>query len=212
MALATCGLSSLQTAPAQSRRPAHSGFQTTIPHILPQISDTFTPLICHLRSCGCLGPRPQTQHWYDTPRGSQDPKKRLKRRRSSVRPGGEEPKKSLKKELPHSRGGWAGGDHRGCALSRNKADLHLLLRFTSKRVPLRHTRIHLVGRCSILTSSSSPTSSTAAATASSPCTGFLFPWGSLHPSPCHLHCHPHFSNSGPNSSSFIANGDHRLSP
>ena len=71
----TCG-GGVQTALDDARRPAHSGFQTTIPHILPQISDTFTPLICHLGSCGCLGARPQTpQLGYDTPRGSEDPKR-----------------------------------------------------------------------------------------------------------------------------------------
>ena len=55
-----------QTAPDDARRPAHSGFQTTIPHILPQISDTFTPLICHPRSCGCLGAAPR-HSWGMTP-------------------------------------------------------------------------------------------------------------------------------------------------
>lgn len=75
----TCGW--IQTSRDDARRPAapaHSGFQTTIPHILPQISDTFTPLICHLGSCGCLGSRGPDTAWvytYDTPRGSENPRR-----------------------------------------------------------------------------------------------------------------------------------------
>ena len=71
----------IQTSRDDARRPAapaHSGFQTTIPHILPQISDTFTPLICHLGSCGCLGSRGPDTAWvytYDTPRGSENPRR-----------------------------------------------------------------------------------------------------------------------------------------
>ena len=53
----------LQTMPDDQHTPVS---KQQFPHILPQISDTFTPLICHPRSCGCLGAAPR-HSWGMTP-------------------------------------------------------------------------------------------------------------------------------------------------